>query len=123
MCGDSVLSGPNPGPHYMTNSINNTSILLRLSIRSVPGPPCYDYLIQIIVITQEEGVVLTPILKTNKLRRDQRGEKTCSGPLTISEEPGFEPCPSDRRAGAPTHEAACLAVSGLTAGVAQGSRR
>lgn len=89
-----LLSGPDRGPQDMANSINNTSILLRLSTCSVPGPPCNDGLIQIILRTQEEGDVLVPILKMNKLRKDQRGEETCSGPLAIVRSQDSSPaCP------------------------------
>lgn len=97
-CVGTLLSGPDPGPHDMANSTNNTSMLLRWSTCSVPGPPCNDDLIQMIVITQEEGVVLIPILKMNKLRKDQRGEKTCSGPLTVARSQDSSPaCPTAER--------------------------
>lgn len=65
--GASLLSEPNPGPRDMASGVNNNYRSLTLSTRSVPGPPCNDYLAQIIIITQEEGVVI-PIFQMNKLR-------------------------------------------------------
>lgn len=68
----SVLSGsnpgPSPGPRDMANSITNTCTSLRLSTCSVPGPSCEDDLIQMIIITQDEGVARIPTFKMNKLR-------------------------------------------------------
>lgn len=63
----SLLSEPNPGPRDMASDVNNNYSSLTLSTCSVPGPSCDDYLAQIIIITQEEGVVI-PIFQMKKLR-------------------------------------------------------